>query len=69
MHSTWSCQKCTHTQFETDEISTTGSGLSRLFDIQNKKYTTFTYKQWRYTEFYKGDSSMLNNILDFFVGG
>ncbi|MFN2431185.1 MAG: zinc ribbon domain-containing protein, partial [Cryomorphaceae bacterium] len=32
----------------------------------NKKYTTVTCKQCKYTEMYKGETSRVENILDFF---
>jgi len=64
----WACPKCQHTQFETDEIASTGAGLSKMFDIQNKKFTAISCMKCRYTEFYKGDTSMLGNIFDFFTG-
>ena len=38
-HQNWKCLKCNHTDFETDEFRATG-GISRFFDIQNKKFTT-----------------------------
>lgn len=62
------CPKCGHTDYEIDEIRTTGGYLSKMFDIQNKKFTAVSCAQCRYTEFYKADSSMLGNIFDFFIG-
>ena len=68
LQATWKCPKCNHFEFEADTIATTGTGLSRFFDIQNKKYTAITCKKCKFTEFYKADSSTLKNVLDFFVG-
>ena len=62
------CAKCQHTQFETQEIRTTGK-YSRFFDIQNKKFTAVSCTACGFTEMYRGDSSALGNILDLFVGG
>ncbi|MEK9657401.1 MAG: zinc ribbon domain-containing protein [bacterium] len=64
----WRCPKCQHNECETDEIASTGTGLTKVFDIQNKKFTALSCTQCRYTEFYKGDTSMLGNIFDFFTG-
>jgi len=59
------CPKCHGTEYETGEIRTTGGIFSKLFDVQNKKFTAVTCSRCRYTEFYKADSSTLGNILDF----
>lgn len=61
------CPKCGNTQFETDEIRTTGGKLSKIFDVQNKKFVAVTCTRCKYTEFYKGESSALGNVLDFFI--
>jgi uncharacterized protein len=63
----YQCPKCRNDQYETSEISTTGGGLSKIFDVQNKKFTTVTCTECRYTELYQADSSTLGNILDFFT--
>ncbi len=64
----FSCSKCQHTEFETQEIRTTGK-YSRFFDIQNKKFTAVSCTQCGFTEIYRGDSSMLGNIFDLFASG
>lgn len=66
-HQNWQCPKCNNRTFETDQLATTGGGLSKLFDVQNKKFTTVTCTQCCYTELYKTKSSTLGNILDFFT--
>lgn len=43
----------------------TGGMLAKIFDVQNKRFTTLTCTQCRYTEFYKASSSQLGNIFDF----
>jgi uncharacterized protein len=63
----YQCPKCQNTEYETSEISTTGGGLSKIFDVQNKKFTTVICTECRYTELYQADSSTLGNILDFFT--
>ncbi|HCY42558.1 MAG TPA: GTP-binding protein [Prolixibacteraceae bacterium] len=62
------CPKCNNTQAEMDQIRTTGRGFSRIFDIQNKKFTVITCTRCKYSEFYKGTPSTLGNIVDFLVG-
>jgi len=63
----YKCPKCGNTQYEVGEIRTTGGMLSKIFDVQNKKFTTVTCKKCSYTEIYKADSSMLGNVFDFFT--
>jgi predicted nucleic-acid-binding Zn-ribbon protein len=65
----YSCAKCGHTEHEDGEIRTTGSGLSRFFDIQRHKFTTVTCKQCGYTDLYKRSGSGVGNIVDLFLGG
>ena len=65
----YQCPKCGNMQYELDEIRTTGGALSKIFDVQNKKFTTVTCTQCQYTEFYKGDTSTLGNIFDFLTNG
>ena len=62
----YECSKCNHRECETDEIRVSG-GLSRFFDVQNKRFTAVICIQCRYTEFYKQDSGALGNIFDFFT--
>ncbi len=61
------CPKCGGTNYETDEIRTTGGRFSKIFDVQNKKFFTVTCVNCRYTELYKGTTSALGNVFDFFT--
>jgi len=65
----FTCPKCGSREYELDEIRTTGGGLSKLIDVQNKRFTAVTCTRCKYTEFYKARTSALGNIFDFFVGG
>jgi uncharacterized protein len=62
--SKWKCPKCGNTAYETDQFAATGGGLTKFLDVQNKKFTTVTCKQCKYTELYKATTSMLGNIFD-----
>ena len=64
----WICPKCHNREFETGQFAATGGGFAKIFDVQNKKFTTVTCAQCKYTEIYKADTSTLGNIFDFFVG-
>ncbi len=63
------CVKCQHTEYETDEFRATGGNFAKFFDVQNKKFTTVSCKHCGYTEIYRGNTSTLGNVLDFFAGG
>lgn len=63
------CPKCGSRQYELDEIRTTGGPISKLLDVQNKKFTAVTCAKCKYTEFYKARTSMLGNIFDLFTRG
>ena len=63
----YTCPKCAYTKYETGEIRTTGGFLSKVFDIQSKRFTTVICTQCRYTEMYQASSSMLGNIFDLFT--
>ncbi|WP_247729752.1 zinc ribbon domain-containing protein [Halovivax limisalsi] len=60
------CPKCGHTETETDEISTTGGGLSKMFDIQNRSFQVVSCTNCGYSELYRGQSS--GNMIDLFLG-
>jgi predicted nucleic-acid-binding Zn-ribbon protein len=62
----YSCMKCKGTEYKAGELRTTGSGLSRFFNIQNQKYATVSCTACGYTELYRRDSSGVGNIIDFF---
>ena len=61
------CAKCHSHEYETGQLRTTGSGLSRFFNIQNQKYTTVSCTKCGYTELYKLDGSGVGNLVDFFT--
>ena len=61
------CPKCSNTNYEVDQMQSTGGTFTKLFNIQNKKFTSVTCKKCTYTEFYKASTSRLTNIFDFFT--
>lgn len=64
-NSRWVCAKCGYTDYETDEFRATGGTLAKIFDVQNKKFTTVSCTQCGYTEIYKRTTSTVENVLDF----
>ncbi len=62
----YSCVKCGNRKADFDEIRTTGSGFTKYFNIQNRRFTSVSCTQCGYTEFYRGGrSGGASNILDF----
>lgn len=62
----YTCPKCGNRKADVDQIRTTGSGFSKLFNIQNRKFSTVSCTRCGFTELYKtGTSSGASNVLDF----
>lgn len=61
------CPKCGCEEYESDEFQATGGNFAKIFDIQNKKFTTISCSRCGYTELYKATSSTGWNILDLFT--
>ncbi len=66
-HQNWSCAKCGAGHFETDEFRATGGVLAKMFDVQNKRFTTVSCSDCGFTEIYKTASSNIGNVFDFFT--
>ncbi|MDA9069907.1 zinc ribbon domain-containing protein [Algibacter sp.] len=66
-NSNYQCPKCGNLDYETGEMRATGGTLSKIFDVQNKKFTSVTCSKCTYTEFYKTKTSALSNIFDLFT--
>ena len=62
------CSKCGGAEYETDEFRATGGFWSKVFDIQNKRFTTVSCTQCHFTEVYKVSERNINNVLDFIFG-
>ncbi|WP_202078044.1 zinc ribbon domain-containing protein [Caldalkalibacillus salinus] len=63
------CIKCGHTEAETKEIATTGTGLSKMFDIQHNRFMVVYCTHCGYSEFYNKDANRTSDVIDFFFGG
>ncbi|MCM3782459.1 zinc ribbon domain-containing protein [Neobacillus mesonae] len=63
------CIKCGSTDADTKEVAMTGTGLSKMFDIQNNQFVVVYCNNCGYSEFYNKKASKASNILDFFFGG
>ena len=60
------CPKCGGTETETDEIATSGTGLTKMLDVQNRAFVVVSCANCGYSELYKGQSS--GDAIDFFLG-
>lgn len=66
-HQNWRCIKCGHEDFDADQFRATGGMFTKLFNIQNKRFSTVSCQRCGYTEIYRMGSSTLGNVLDFFT--
>jgi hypothetical protein len=63
----YQCPKCSNREYEISEIRTSGGFWAKIFDVQNKKFSTVICRRCRYTEIYQADSSTLGSVFDFFT--
>lgn len=63
----YTCPKCGNREYETGEFRATGGFLTKILDIQTRKFSTVTCARCKYTEIFKADSSMLGNLFDLFT--
>lgn len=64
----YTCPKCDHRSCDVAEMRATGGFWSKVFDVQNRRFTTVTCEQCTYTEMYRSPSSALGSVFDFFTG-
>ena len=64
----FTCVKCNTTEFKSGEIRTTGSGISRFFNLQNQKFLTASCTNCGYTELFRADGSGVGNLFDILSG-
>lgn len=62
------CIKCGSTDAGQKEVAMTGTGLSKMFDIQHNTFIVVYCKNCGYSEFYHKKTSTPSNILDLFFG-
>lgn len=65
--SNYCCPKCKNTSYKLGEMRATGGTFSKIFDVQNQKFTSVTCQRCSYTEFYKTKTSAISNVFDFFT--
>lgn len=68
------CQKCGHTECHSRELAMTGTGFSKLFDVQNNYFLFVSCDHCGHTDVFdsdivKGKRGAGIDVLDFFFGG
>ena len=63
------CPKCGCRRYEAARMQTTGGNLSRLFDVQNRRFTVISCARCGYSELYRQKNSVGMDVLDFLIGG
>ena len=63
----YTCPKCGNMQYEIGEFRAAGGFLSKVFDVQSKRFSTVTCTRCKFTEIYRTSSSMLGNVFDLFT--
>jgi uncharacterized protein len=65
----YTCLKCGNRKADVDQIRTTGSGFTRYFNIQNRRFYAVSCSNCGFTELFKeGKTSGASNVLDFITG-
>lgn len=62
------CIKCGSKDASKKEVAMTGTGLSKMFDVQHNQFIVVYYNNCGYSEFYNKKSSSASNIFDLFFG-
>lgn len=64
----YTCGKCGYNDCERGEIATAGGFLSRLFNLQHRKFIAVSCRSCGYTELYKRTTGTAGNVIDFLAG-
>ena len=63
------CPKCGNQHYVHDQIQSTGGNFAKLFDVQNKRFTTVSCTNCGFTELYRKKNARGMDVLDFLLGG
>jgi len=64
----YKCGKCANTDYEILDMSSTSGMMSRMVNLQNRRFSVVACRRCTYCELYKTDSGALRNVLDLLVG-
>ena len=67
-HENWSCPKCEHRSFETNQMRAEGGLLSSMFDVATNRFTALSCSRCGYTELYRTNQQGIDKVLDLMVG-
>lgn len=60
----YTCPKCGSRTCTTGEISTTGKFITRILNIQYKRFTSVACTECKYVEFYNVSRKKLRDVLE-----
>jgi len=66
-HPNWQCPKCSCPNYEIGQLRATGGLFAKVFDVQNRRFSTVTCERCQYTELYGAKTTALANVFDFFT--
>ena len=64
----FTCVKCGHNECEVNDMSTTSGTMSRMANLQNRRFSAVSCRRCFYTELYKTNSGALRNVFDRILG-
>lgn len=63
----FTCAKCSGTEYSRNEMRAEGGFLSAAFDISTNRFTAVSCTNCGFTELYRTDAGMGSKIFDFLV--
>jgi predicted nucleic-acid-binding Zn-ribbon protein/peroxiredoxin len=67
-YASFTCPKCANDSCERYDIATAGGFVSRLVNMQHRKFTAVTCLGCGFTEFYRERTSLAGNVTDVLIG-
>ena len=62
------CFKCGHTEHEEHQIRVAQGFWSAFFDLESGRYRAVVCSRCKFTEFYQGETSIGQQVIDFMFG-
>eukprot|EP01080_Neovahlkampfia_damariscottae_P001895 gene1895-1036_t len=63
----FNCKHCENNTYSIDEIREVGNFISKVLNVQNRRFKTVTCSKCGYTEYYEREQSMISNFLDLVI--
>eukprot|EP01080_Neovahlkampfia_damariscottae_P010470 gene10470-2992_t len=61
------CEKCGCTEYKTGETISVGGLISKILNIQTRRFSTLTCQTCGFTEFFERYQNPITNIIDIFI--